>query len=155
LIIAQEELRAAEGAVVAKEAELRRMTLNDPKTAVLLREIQVTRAEAALEGAKDALAKHVVTAPCTGTVLRLNVGAGDTISGLSHQAAIEFCPDVPRIVRAEVEQAYAALVAEGQEVTVQDDTHAPGTWTGRVKRVADWFIQQRPLMQEPLQFNDV
>jgi multidrug resistance efflux pump len=154
LSIAQEELTAAEQNVRAKEAELRRLRLNDPYTAVRLLEIKVARAEALLDQAKAALAEYVVTAPRAGTVLRVTVAPGDTLTGLSPQAAIEFSPDSQRIIRAEVEQAFASLVAEGQEATVEDDTHAAGRWTGRVKHVADWFTQKRPVMSEPLQFND-
>jgi HlyD family secretion protein len=155
LAIAQEQVTAAEAAVRAKEFELSRLKLKDPQSAVRLLEIAVARAELALEKAKTALAEYVVTSPCAGTVLELRVGVGDTIGGLAREAAVVFCPDAPRIIRAEVEQAFAALVAEGQEAHIEDDTHAAGVWTGRVKRVADLFTQQRPLMQGTLQFADV
>ena len=155
LSIAQEQLAAAEQAVKAKEAELRRLKLQDPHNAVRLLEIRVTRAEALLDQAKAALAEYVVTAPRAGTVLRVTVAPGDTLSGLPRQPAVEFSPDGVRVVRAEVEQAFAALVAEGQAATVEDDTHAAGKWTGRVQHVADWFTQKRAAVTEPLQFNDV
>jgi multidrug resistance efflux pump len=155
VVIAEEQLIAAQQAVRAKEAELRRLKLNDPHTAVKLLEIKVNRAEALYEQAKAALDEYTLKAPQDGTVLAVTVGPGDTLTGLPRQPAIEFCPDGPRVIRGEIEQAFAARVAEGQEVKVEDYTHAAGTWTGRVKRVSDRFAQQRPSINDTLQFNDV
>src|SRR5439155_21663000 len=95
------------------------------------------------------------TAPTSGTVLQVAVAPGETLTGLAHQAAIEFGPDSPRVIRAEVEQAFAWQVTEGLEAEIKDDTHAPGTWTGRVTHVSDWFSQKRSSVGEPLQFSDV
>jgi multidrug resistance efflux pump len=153
LLIAQEELKAAKEALLIKEAELRALGLRDPQTAVRLLEIKVARAEALLEQAKAALSDYVLTAPKAGTVLRVTVGPGDTLAGPPRQAAIQFCPEGPRVIRAEVEQAFASLISEGQTARVEDDTHAAGQWTGRVQRVSDWFTQKRSTVQEPLQFN--
>ena len=120
-----------------------------------LLEIKVTRAEAQLEQAKAALADYVLTAPRAGTVLRIAVGRGDTLAGPTRQAAVQFCPDEPRIIRAEVEQAFASQIAEGQSARIEDDTHAAGSWTGKVRHVADWFTQKRSMMPDPMQYNDV
>jgi multidrug resistance efflux pump len=155
LLISQEQLTAAKEALLIKEAEKRSLSLRDPQTAVRLLEIKVARAEALLAQAKAALGDYVLIAPKAGTVLRVTVGPGDTLAGPPRQAAIQFCPEGPRVIRAEVEQAFAALIAEGQTVRIEDDTHAAGQWTGRVQRVSDWFTQKRATLQEPLQFNDV
>ena len=66
-----------------------------------------------------------------------------------------FCPDGPRLVRAEVEQEYASQVQVGQSATVQDDSGAAGTWHGRVARLSDWYTRRRSTLDEPLQLNDV
>ncbi len=155
LAIAQQQLEAAEQAVRIKQDALRQLKLKDPLTAVKLLQMKVEQAELLLQQAKDALDQYTVTAPTAGTVLRVTVSPGDTLTGLVRQPAMELCPEGPRVVRAEVEQAWASLVAEGQEARVEDDTHAAGAWTGRVKRVADWFAQQQPVMGEPTQYNDV
>jgi multidrug resistance efflux pump len=156
LSIAQEELRATEEAVRIKQSELQRLKLQDPRTEVKLITAQVTRAEALLAQAEAALKQYSIVAPAAGAVLQVSVGVGDTVGGPSPVPAIQFCPKGPRVVRAEVEQAFAALVAVGLRVTVEDDTHAAGKWTGRVKRVADWYSSQRPVLQpDPNQYSDV
>jgi multidrug resistance efflux pump len=155
LLIAQEDQKAAQELLRIKEADLRSLSLRDPGTAVRLLEIKVTRAEALLEQAKAALADYVLTAPKAGTVLRIAVGRGDTLAGPTRQAAVQFCPDEPRIIRAEVEQAFASQIAEGQSAKIEDDTHAAGSWTGKVQHVADWFTQKRSMMPDPMQYNDV
>jgi multidrug resistance efflux pump len=97
-----------------------------------------------------------LTAPSAGTVLQIAVGVGDTLGAASPVPAIQFCPDGPRVVRADIEQAFAGQVAVGQKVTIEDDSHAPGKWKGRVKWVADWFANQRPVLQPDAgQYSDV
>jgi multidrug resistance efflux pump len=156
LSIAREELRAAQEGLRIKQADLRQMRLVDPKTELRVLENQVKRAEAVLAQAEAALKEYSLVAPVAGTVLQLVVGVGDTVGAPSAVPAVQFCPDGPRVVKADVEQAFAALVAEGQRVTIEDDTHAAGRWTGRVKRVADWYTQQRPVLQpDPSQYTDV
>jgi len=88
--------------------------------------------------------------------LSISVGVGDTIAvGPGTPTVIEFCPQDARIVRAGVEQANAGKVAAGQRVTIEDDAHGPGKWTGRVKRVASGYAQQRPVLNpDPTQFSD-
>jgi len=152
--IAREELRAAENQHRIRQDDLRQLRLVDPRTEMRVLETQVARAQALLDQAEAALKEYSLIAPTAGTVLQISVRVGSTLGG--PLPAIQFCPDGPRVVIAEVEQAFAALVAEGQRVTVNDDTHAGGRWTGRVKRVADWYTNPRPVLQpDPNQYTDV
>jgi hypothetical protein len=66
-----------------------------------------------------------------------------------------FCPDEPRLVRAEVEQEFAGSVQAGQGAWVEDDSRSGSTWRGRVLRVSDWYSQRRVVMPEPQNFQDV
>jgi multidrug resistance efflux pump len=155
LAIAREELQAAKKALEIKQDDLRQLRLLDPKTEMRVLETQVSRAEALLAQAEAGLKEYALTAPVAGVVLRISLGAGDVASPATAPAVL-FSAEGPRIVRAEIEQAFAAFVAVGQQVTIEDDTHAAGRWTGRVQRVADWFTQQRPvLQQDPSQYTDV
>jgi multidrug resistance efflux pump len=154
LSIAREDLRSAETLLRIKQDDLRQLRLLDPRTEVRGLEKQVVRAEALLKQAEAGLKEYSLIAPAAGTVLQISVGVGATVGG--PVPAVQFCPDGPRVVTAEVEQAFAALVAEGQRATIRDDTHAAGTWTGRVKRVADWYTSPRPVLQpDPNQYSDV
>jgi HlyD family secretion protein len=156
LAITGEQLRAAEEGLLSKKAELARLKLQDPKAEIEGLEAQVKQALAAREGAEAVLKQYKLVAPKAGTVLQITVGVGDTFGGPSPAPAIQFCPNGPRVVRADIEQAFAALVAVGQRVSLEDDTHAAGAWKGRVKWVADFYSPQRPILQaEPGQYSDV
>jgi multidrug resistance efflux pump len=115
---------------------------------VKAKRVQVREAEKGLE-------EYRVVAPYKGTVLRINVSEGETLGANPRQPALTFCASGPRIVRAEVEQEFAARVAPGQAAVIQDDTTGNGSWSGRVARLSDWYTHRRSLLMEPLQFNDV
>jgi multidrug resistance efflux pump len=144
--VAQEELRQAENLLRIKQDDLNQLKLLDPNAQLRLLEVQVTRAEAVLAQAREALKQYTLVAPAAGTVMQITVRVGDTVGGAAPVPAIQFCPAGPRIIKAEVDQASAALVKVGQKVTVEDDSHAPGQWTGKVKWVADWFTNPRPVI---------
>jgi multidrug resistance efflux pump len=88
-------------------------------------------------------------------VLRLSAAVGGLAGPQSPRPAVDLCPDVPRLVRAEVEQAFAGRVAVGQVAVIEDDVQAGASWRGRVRHLSDWYTHQRSVLQEPLQFNDV
>src|SRR5207302_71228 len=71
------------------------------------------------------------------------------------QPAVLFCPDTPRLVRAEIDQEFASLVAVGQSAVIEDDTQPGISWRGTVLRLSDWYTQRRSVVLDPLQFNDV
>src|SRR5207237_981219 len=143
----------AELAVQAEEWKLKVLQVQDPLAEARLIEFEVVIANVRLERAKAAADEYTIRAPKAGKVLRVNVRPGDALAGTPQQPAMEFAPDGPRIIRAEVEQAQAHRVAEGQVARIEDDTHAAGSWTGRVVHVSDWYTHKRSVLQEPLQFN--
>src|SRR5262249_17853209 len=126
----------------------------DPLVHARLLESKLAIAKAQLEQAKAAADEYTIPAPSAGTVLRVNVRKGEVVSPSSPLPPIEFAHDGQRYIRAEVPQANAGRVTEGLPVRITDDTHAEGTWTGRVTYVSDWFAPRRSVLQEPLQFND-
>jgi len=152
---ARGDLVVAELQSRAEDAALNVPRKQDPLFQARLLQARLVVARAKLDAARAAADAYTITAPAAGTVLRLHVGKGSTLAGSPQQPAIEFGVDGPRIIRAEVEQADAGKVAEGQAVEIRDDTHAGGVWTGRVTHVSDWFTRKRSVLQEPLQFNDV
>lgn len=156
LAIAEQQWRAAQESVRMKQTELDRLKLKDPKNELRVLQSQVNAAEALYEQAKAQLKQYTVVAPAAGSVLSISVGVGDTIVvGPGSPPAIEFCPQGAQVIRAGIEQAYAGLVAAGQRVIIEDDAHGPGKWTGRVKRVAGGYAQQRPVLNpDPTQFSD-
>ncbi len=92
-------------------------------------------------------------APVDGRILRLTVTEHQRLS--PQQPAISFCPNKPRIVRAEISQEFANQVKVGQSAIVTDDATLTGEWRGKVKSLSDWFAPKRHQLFEPRQVNDV
>jgi multidrug resistance efflux pump len=158
-----EEAKAAEKEVArlaaleaAAQARLKDAQLVDPGRAVSRAELNVQVKEKLRDDARHALKNSELTAPEDGTVLRLQANPGEVFGPQSRQPALLFCPDKPRIVRAEVEQEFAARVSVGQHVRVADDSNSnEQVWTGKVSRVADWFMPRRTILPDNAQFLDV
>ena len=152
---AADRVKELEAAEVAENEKLRELKLLDPVAQVERAEADVRAKRARLEEAQYAEEECSVKAPVDGKVLRLLIGVGDVLSSQPRQPAIQFCPNGPRIVRAEVEQEFAHRVEKGQVALIQDDSSAGPSWRGKVVRLSDWYTHRRSMLQEPLQFNDV
>jgi multidrug resistance efflux pump len=150
-----EKVKELEAVEVAEKDKLRELELANPSNQVERAEVEVRAKQAQLEEARYAAEQCHVKAPVDGKVLRLLIGVGDVLSTQPRQPVLQFCPAVPRIVRAEVEQEFANRVATGQLAVIQDDSSAGPGWRGKVVRVSDWYTHRRSMLQEPLQFNDV
>jgi multidrug resistance efflux pump len=138
-----------------EERKLDELRLNDPRQSLARAEADVEAKQARLDQALLALDQCDLKAPSDGAVLRVLVSAGDVLGPQPRQPAVFFCPEGPRIVRAEVDQEFAAGVALGQPAVLQDDGRSGLTWHGQVYRVSDWYTHRRSILQEPLQLNDV
>jgi multidrug resistance efflux pump len=108
-----------------------------------------------LKKAEYGLKECTVCAPVKGKVLRSQLSVGQVLGPSPTQPVVLFCPALPYVVRAEVEQEFAGRVQEGQKALIQDDATGGGSWTGRVKSISGWYSHRRSMLLEPLQFNDV
>ena len=147
--------RAAEGIVDGEKIRLETLKLVDPEIQIQRAKADVRDKTAQLDTAKYALKECTLVAPIDGKVLRVLVGRGELVSPQSPQPAIQLAPVKPRIIRAELEQEFAARVAIGDHARIEDDSHANIQWTGKVIRMSDWFAPKRNAIREPLQFSDV
>jgi multidrug resistance efflux pump len=145
----------AKAAVRAARARLAALEAAKPEVGIELAELDVQYKKAQLDKAKYSLQQCTVAAPAQGTVLRSMITVGDVLGPNPQQPAVIFCPDEPRIVRAEVEQEFAGRVSVGQKARIQDDATGGGEWRGTVTRISDWYSHRRSQLFEPLQFNDV
>jgi multidrug resistance efflux pump len=152
---AEAELKARDAEVRAAELRLKELQLLDPHVGVKRAERAVKAKELVYKKAKLVLDECVLRAPEDGTVLRVGTHVGETLGTQTKLPAIEFCPNAPRIIRAEVLQEWASRVREGQEAVIEDDTRAGLRWHGKVMHVSDWYSQRRSMLQEPFQYNDV
>jgi multidrug resistance efflux pump len=155
LLAARDMLANLQSAVQAEELKRRQLELADPTDSQKIAESGLKLAEAKLQQAEDYLAKHTVSAPTDGIALRVNVSAGQVIGPAAGLPAIWFAPDKPRIVRAEIDQAFAHRVQPGQRAQLFDDRLEGEHWTGVVTRCGEWIAQRRSTLDEPFERNDV
>jgi multidrug resistance efflux pump len=149
--------KSLEDAVAVEELKLEELNLLDPNKDVLRAQQQVEDKKAVRDSAQYLLGLCELKAPVDGAVMRVNVNPGDLLGPQPHQPAVLFCPATPRIIRAEVQQEFADRVSVGASAAIQDESNSAGTWRGKVTRLADFYIQRRPIVQQdqPFQLNDV
>ncbi len=148
-------VKKAEVGLQGEKDKLAGLEALNPDLAVDLAGREVEAKKVLLQKAEQALKECTVRAPFAGTPLRVLVSVGEVLGPSARQPAVFFCPNEPRIVRAEVEQEFAGRVALNQKAFIQDDATGGGQWTGKVERISDWYSQRRSILLEPLQFNDV
>ena len=153
--IAQKASEKASAAVEAKRIELAQIRSMEPGAAIRMAEDDVKSKERLIEKAQLAIDECQIKAPCKGKVLRQLVNVGELLGPMSPKPALQFCPSGDRIVRAEVEQDYAARVKLDQKAIIEDESAAGGKWSGTVIGISDWYTQRRDVRLEPMQFNDV
>jgi multidrug resistance efflux pump len=152
---AADSLRALESAVRAEKERLADLELIDPSQPETQARALVKAKKAQLEQAEHALSQCTLKAPEAGTVMRVLVRCGEVLTEAAGQPAFYFCPDRPRIIRAEVTQEKASQVAEGQSVLLEDDANPELCWRGKVQRVSDWYTHRRSILHDPLETQDV
>jgi multidrug resistance efflux pump len=150
-----EHVKEMEEAERLEKETLRSLELDDPVVDVSLAAAEVATMRARLRQAEQVLDDHTLKAPEAGRVLRIFVTRGELVSAQPKPAAIQFCPDRPRVIRAEVDQAFALRVKEGQPAVIEDDGHAESSWRGKVRRIADWYTHRRLVAEEQSQLKDV
>jgi multidrug efflux pump subunit AcrA (membrane-fusion protein) len=116
--------------------------------AVQLAQTNIKAKQEQLANAKYAVEECVVRAPIDGTPLRILVSVGQTLGSNPHQPAVQFAPDLPLLVRAEVEQEFVARVRDSQSVVIEDHV------TGKECGLANWYAPNRSNNPEALQMNN-
>jgi multidrug resistance efflux pump len=150
----QAQVEKARAALRGQQDKMAELKLNDPQLDIRRAEADVTAKEAQLAKAQKGLKECDLRAPGAGTIMRLLVGKGDVLGANGRQPAIVFCPDEPRIIRAELDQEAASRVQVGQRATVEDDTRSGEEWRATVEHVAESYLQRRSTMLDPFAFND-
>ena len=155
---AQMQAEAAQAEVDARKIELEALQKLNPTFQVSQAESDHKAKLAQLQKANVALDEMLVRAPANGTILRLNIQAGESLGPNPRQPAIQFLPLGKQVVRAEVEQEFAAAVRVGQKAIIYDDARSrrdSPLATGKVLTVSNWYSPRRSMVMEPLQYNDI
>jgi multidrug resistance efflux pump len=127
---------------------LQKMQVAEAEINVSAKKVQEKKAEAALE-------LYKIRAPQDGMVLRVLTRAGATLGSNPRMPAVQFRPQGPLFVRAEVLQEWGHLVKERQKVAIVDDTYQSNTWEGEVQTISKWYAPTRSPIIEPFKMNDV
>jgi len=152
---AESQVKDAEAQVKASREKLAELNLFDPALAVREAQADVSAAVVRVRQAEYTASQCELRAPSAGTVLRVQVSAGEMIGGAGSAAPFQFRPDRPFIVRAEVEQEFVHRIAAGQPARVEDEANPGTAWPGVVERVAGWYAQRRTTPEKPAAFKDV
>jgi HlyD family secretion protein len=161
-VVGQEEADAAaelakklEAAEQAEQAKLESARLRDTGQEIARTEADVAARRAQLDKARRALRDCELRAPVTGNVLRILTHVGELVGPQSQQSAVVFRPEGMDIVRAEVDQEFAAGVEIGQRVSVRDEAHdIEPAWTGQVARIASWYGPRRTILPETIRLQE-
>jgi multidrug resistance efflux pump len=151
----EETLKQLDALIDVEESKLAELRLFDPQSKIREAQADLLAKQTRLKAAETLLQDFRVVAPEDGTILRVNVRAGEVLGPNPKAAAIQFVPDTPLLVRAEVLQEWSHRVAAGQEVTIEDDVQAGPTWTGKVRSLSGWIARTRSPVIEPFMYNDV
>ena len=150
-----QRIKEFEEVVKTEEKKLAGLALQDPALELERVKAEVATTRARLIQAERVLEEHTLRTSEAGKVLRIFVTPNEFLTVPPKRMAIQFCPDRPRFVRAEVDQAFAPRVKVGQPAVVEDDSSVGTTWRGRVVRLSDWYTQRREVAEEQLQLKDV
>lgn len=150
-----ERVKEFEEVVRSEQYKLSALQLQDPIIDLQRVQAEVATVRARWRQAEQALDEHTLRAPMAGQILRIFVTPGELITVPPKRMAVQFCPDRPRFVRAEVDQAFAQRVKLGQPALIEDDASVGAVWRGHVMRLSDWYTQRREVAEEQLQLKDV
>ncbi|MEP6509970.1 MAG: efflux RND transporter periplasmic adaptor subunit [Dokdonella sp.] len=130
---------------------------DDARAALALLKAELSVADAAVKVAREQLDQaqaqldgHLIKAPVSGRIVRRSVHVGDAVSAQAASELFQLLPDRPRIVRAELNEAYVDLVKPGMLAEVVRDSDQGAPVIARVVRVGEVFGPSR-LTDDPVE----
>jgi RND family efflux transporter MFP subunit len=152
--------RAERAAEAAKAGAATGQAADDAQQALAEANAQLGEADAAVEAAQQHLkqAKHEVAvlairAPLAGRVVARSAHLADVVSTQSATALFTLLPDAPRIVRAELNEAFIGKVSVGMRADVVTQDGAGKTYAATVERIGDVFGPST-LTEDPQEASD-
>jgi HlyD family secretion protein len=134
LTAARSALARAQGELTKHQEELRTVEADSPLPTGLEGQLNIARAEYAV--ARSALDKMTIRAPFDGTVLQINIRAGESVSPGSLQPPLLLADLSVLCVRAELDERDLAAVKVRQPVSVRTDAFPAREFEGSVSSIA-------------------
>ncbi len=97
--------------------------------------------------------ERLVRAPVDGQIVQRQARPGNGVSTLNITPLFLFVPDTPRIVRAELEERFIALVQPQQHVEIILEADPLRRWSGQVLRIGK-VVGQRSASDDPAERQD-
>lgn len=141
---------AGAGAATGQSADDATTSLAVLKAELAAAEAAVSLARAHVDAARVELDALSIRAPASGRIVRRSVHVGDTLSAQAATELFQLLPDRPRIVRAELNEAYVDLVKPGMQAEVVRDSDQGTVIPARVLRVGEVFGASR-LTDDPVE----
>lgn len=140
LAAAARELKRLEP--LARDETVPRQEFDQARDAQALAAVAVKTALAGLNTARARQAvaareveERKVVAPLDGQIIQRQARPGNGVSTLNVTPLFLFAPDVPRIVRAELEEQYLSVVVPNQAAEILLEADPAKTWRGTVLRL--------------------
>lgn len=130
---------AGAGAATGQSADDATAALAVLKAEIVAAEAAVKLAHQSVDEAHAELDARTLKAPVAGRVVRRAAHVGDVVSVQLATELFQLLPDRPRIVRAELNEAYVDLVKPGMQAEVVRDSDQGQAVPARVLRVGEVF----------------
>ena len=136
-----DEIREAEAGVAAAQAALDKANAGATGTDVAILEQQIALSQLAVERAESQVGDAQLVSPLSGTLLSIDLEAGENISG---QQAVATVADVDDLrVKADVDEIDVGRVTAGQAVTVTLDAYPGVRMAGRIESIDPGATQKQ------------
>jgi RND family efflux transporter MFP subunit len=141
---------ARAGAATGQSADESATTLAVLKAEIAAAEAAVKVARAQAHAARTELDALTLTAPVAGRIVHRSAHVGDVVSTAAATELFRILPDRPRIVRAELNEAYVDRIRPGMRAEVVRDTDEGTAYPAKVLRVGEVFGPSR-LTDDPVE----
>jgi len=141
---------ASAGAATGQSADESATTVAVLKAEIAAADAAVKVARAQLDAARTALGALTLAAPVAGRIVRRSVQVGDVVSTAAATELFRILPDRPRIVRAELNEAYVDRIKPGMRAEIVRDTDEGTAYPAKVLRVGEVFGPSR-LTDDPVE----
>ena len=134
---------ASAGAATGQSADESATTLAVLKAEIGAAEAAVRVARAQADAARSELEALTLTAPVAGRIVHRSAHVGDVVSTAAATELFRILPDRPRIVRAELNEAYVDRIKPGMRAEVVRDSDEGTAYPAKVLRVGEVFGPSR------------
>lgn len=139
-----------------KSAEKRAALVNAPPLPEELAkaEADIKSAEERVKSLKAQLEKCAVKAPISGTVLRVHLHTGESVSPINPRPIMSIADTSALRVRAEVDERDIGRISPGQKIQFVVDAYPDGKFTGTVATIGDVMGRKKTETGNPSEKND-